>query len=291
MKDRWKNWELFKRSGYGPLGLGILAFYLLMAFLAPIMPMIDEIYRPVVGMDPDIFTASPPSLKHLLGTDAWGRDLLSQLMHGAGVALGVGVIAALTSVAIGTIIGLVSGYYGGVVDSLIMRVVDVMLVLPLIPLIMVMSAVMGRLSIWNVVLLIGFLGWPSVSRVIRSQVLSLKERPFVESARAYGASNARIIFRHIAPSVLPLSFVYMSFRTNGAIFLEAALSFIGLGDPNTMSWGMMLQWCFKTGYAFKAPYWILPPGLSISALCLSFYLIGRAMDEIVNPTLKGGVSQ
>ncbi|HUT87082.1 MAG TPA: ABC transporter permease [Candidatus Heimdallarchaeota archaeon] len=275
-----------RRNPLGFLGVGILLCFVLMAIFAPILPRLSEIYDPVQGMDPEILGTSSPSGRHLLGTDAWGGDILSQLMHGARTALLVAVVAAATSVAIGTLIGLVAGYFAGLVDGTLMRLVDVMLTLPLIPLVLVVSSALGQLSIWGVVLLIGFLGWPGIARVIRAQALSLRTRDFIESARAYGAGNVRIILRHMAPSVLPLAFVYMSLTANGAIFLEAALSFLGLGDPNTVSWGMMLQWCFKTGNTFRAPYWMLPPGLSISALCFSFYLIGRGLDEVVNPKLR-----
>jgi len=281
-----RRWLSPRRNPLGFLGAGILLAFILMALLAPILPRLSEIYDPIQGMDPEILGTSSPSGRHLLGTDAWGGDILSQLMHGARTALLVAVVAAATSVAIGTLIGLVAGYFAGLVDGSLMRLVDVMLTLPLIPLVLVVSSALGQLSIWGVVLLIGFLGWPGIARVIRAQALSLRTRDFIESARAYGAGNARIILRHMAPSVLPLAFVYMSLTANGAIFLEAALSFLGLGDPNTVSWGMMLQWCFKTGNTFRAPYWMLPPGLAISALCFSFYLIGRGLDEVVNPKLR-----
>ncbi len=281
-----RRWLSPRRNPLGFLGAGILLAFILMALLAPILPRLSEIYDPIQGMDPEILGTSSPSGRHLLGTDAWGGDILSQLMHGARTALLVAVVAAATSVAIGTLIGLVAGYFAGLVDGSLMRLVDVMLTLPLIPLVLVLSSALGQLSIWGVVLLIGFLGWPGIARVIRAQALSLRTRDFIESARAYGASDVRIILRHMAPSVLPLAFVYMSLTANGAIFLEAALSFLGLGDPNTVSWGMMLQWCFKTGNTFRAPYWMLPPGLAISALCFSFYLIGRGLDEVVNPKLR-----
>jgi len=125
-----------------------------------------------------------------------------------------------------------------------------------------------------------------VSRVIRAQTLSLKHRPFIEAARVAGASHLRIIFRHITPNVLPLSFLYMTFQVTSAIIIEAALAFLGFGDPRTVSWGMMLQWVWKTGNMFKAPYWLLPPGICISLITLSFYMLGRAMDEVLDPRLR-----
>lgn len=281
-----ENWNIFKRNKIGLIGVALLIFFAVMAMLAPIPPMIDEMYKPMTGTDPEIFSSTPPSLRHPLGTDFMGRDLLSQLLHGAQIAFAIGITAAFMSVFIGTTIGLVSGYFGRVIDTLLMRITDIVLVLPGLPFIIVFAAAIGKQSIWIIVILIAMLGWPGVARVIRAQTLSLKERPFVEAARVSGASDFRIIFKHIAPNVLPLTFLYMTFGVSGAILTEAALSFIGLGDPSVVSWGMMLQWAFTTGHTFRAPYWLLPPGLAISLLSLSFYLIGRALDEIVNPKLR-----
>jgi len=280
------NWGLFKRNKLGLMGLGLLIFFGLMALLSPLMPMINEMYKPMSGVDPEIFGSTPPSKTHLLGTDFMGRDILSQLMYGARIAFVVGITAALASVIIGTVIGLIAGYFGKVIDTLFMRLADIVLTLPSLPLIIIIAAAIGKQSVWIIILIIALLGWPSTARVIRAQTLSLKERPFVEAARVAGAGNMRIIFYHIAPNILPLSFLYMTFGVTGAILTEAGLSFIGLGDPSVVSWGMMLQWCFTTGHTFRALYWILPPGLCISLLTFAFYLIGRALDEVINPRLK-----
>lgn len=280
------NWDLFRHNKLGLFGLGILIFFGLMALISPIMPMLNEMYKPMTGVDPEIFWSTPPSQSHLLGTDFMGRDILSQLMHGSQIAFVVGITAALAAVIIGTVVGLIAGYFGEVVDSLFMRIADIVLTLPSLPLIIIIAAAIGKQNIWVIVLIIALLGWPSTARIIRSVTLSLKERSFVEAARVAGAGHLRIIFCHIAPNVLPLSFLYMTFGVSGAILTEAGLSFIGLGDPSVVSWGMMLQWCFTTGHTFKAPYWIFPPGLCISLLTFAFYLIGRALDEIVNPRLR-----
>lgn len=285
-KEFKANWTLFKRNKLGLVGLGLLIFFGLMALASPIMPMINEMYKPMSGVDPDIFWSMPPSKAHLLGTDFMGRDILSQLMYGAQIAFIVGITAALTSVIIGTIIGLMAGYFGKVIDTLLMRLADIVLTLPSLPLIIIIAAAIGQQSVWIIILIIALLGWPSTARIIRAQTLSLKERPFIEAARVAGASHLRIIFCHIAPNVLPLSFLYMTFGVSGAILTEAGLSFIGLGDPSVVSWGMMLQWCFTTGHTFRAPYWIFPPGLCISLLTFAFYLIGRALDEVINPRLR-----
>jgi peptide/nickel transport system permease protein len=294
VKTRWQRrkeslgglWFLFKKSKVGMLGIAILAIFSVLALVSAIPPKIDDMYNPLYGTDPEIIGFTQPSFRHPLGTDFMGRDLFSQLLEGAKWALIVGITAAATGVVIGTVVGLVSGYFSGAVDTTLQRTADILLTLPGIPIILVIASVMGEMSIWNVIILLGILGWPGTSKVIRSQVLSLKTRPFIESARISGASNARIMFRHIAPNVLPLSFLYMTFGVTAAIGVEAALSFIGLGDPSTVSWGMMLQWCFKSGYTFNAPFWLLPPGLCITFLALSFYLIGMGTQEIVNPKLR-----
>ncbi|MBU7015086.1 MAG: ABC transporter permease [Theionarchaea archaeon] len=284
--QQWKkSWEMYKENKIGLVGIGLLVFFFVFAVLGFVMPHIDPIYHPMTGFDPFIVSKSPPSITHLLGTDFWGRDIMSQLMSGAQIAFLIGLTAAVVAVAIGTTVGLVSGYYGGTTDTLLMRTVDIVLTLPFLPLIIVVSAAVGKQSIWVLVLIIALLSWGGISRVIRSQTLSLKQRPFVEAARVAGATDARIIFRHIGPNVLPLSFLYMSFLVLGAILTEAGVSYLGLGDPTRVSWGIMLQWCRTTGSTFTW-YWMLPPGLCITLMTLSFYLIGRAVDEIVNPRLR-----
>lgn len=279
-------WNLFKETKVGLVGIGILAVFAVMALSSYIPPAIDEMYIPLYGTDPDITTVSPPSFTHPLGTDFVGRDILSQLLEGSKWALIVGTTAAAVSVTLSTVVGLVSGYYGGMVDMVLQRTGEVVMTLPGFPLIVVVGSLMRGISIWNIVVLISLFGWPGASKIIRAQVLSLRERPFVESARVSGASNARIIFRHIAPNILPLAFLYMSFTVTGAILAEASLSFIGMGDPMTVSWGMMLQWCFRSGFLYSAPYWVLPPGLSITLLALAFYLIGTGTEQIINPKLR-----
>jgi peptide/nickel transport system permease protein len=165
-----------------------------------------------------------------------------------------------------------------------MRFTDVILVLPALPLLIVFAAMMSP-SIWNIIFIIAILGWGGVARVIRSEVLSLKERPFIDSARVTGASKSRIMFKHIAPNVFPYALLYMTFAISGAILFEAALSFIGLGDPSTISWGMMLNYVQHSN-ALEAWWWLLPPGICITLVCLAFFLLGRAFDEIVNPRLR-----
>ncbi len=285
--ERWKEgWAVYKKNLLGKIGLGLLFVFVLMAFCSFIPPYIDPMYRPMSGVDPMITCSTGPSVKHWLGTDFMGRDLFSQLLAGARVAFTVGISSAFVSIVLGTLIGMTAGYMGRWTDTLLMRTADMIMVMPTLLVVLILAALFGQLNIWSIVLIIALFRWPGVSRVIRAQTLTLKERPFIEAARVAGASHLRIIFRHIMPNVLPLSFLYMTFRVTAAINIEAALAFLGFGDPGTVSWGMMLQWVWKTGHMFKAPYWLLPPGICISLITLSFYLLGRAMDEVLDPRLR-----
>ncbi|MGM0663759.1 MAG: ABC transporter permease [Thermodesulfobacteriota bacterium] len=281
-----EGWAVFIKNPLGRVGIGFLVLFGLMALCSFIPPWIDPMYRPMTGVDPEIARSTGPSIKHWLGTDFMGRDIFSQLLAGARIAFLVGVSAAFMTVVLGTAVGMTAGYMGRFVDTFLMRVADIIMIMPTLLFVLMLAALFGRLNIWAIVLIIGLFRWPGVSRVIRSQTLSLKQRPFIEAARVAGAGHLRIIFRHIMPNVLPLSFLYMTFRVTSAITIEAALAFLGFGDPGTVSWGMMLQWVWKTGHMFQAPYWLLPPGICISLITLSFYMVGRAMDEVLDPRLR-----
>lgn len=277
---------LFKETKYGVVGIGIIVFFVGMALVSFIPPSLDEMYDPMYGLDSAVAGFTQPSLRHPLGTDFMGRDLFSQLLEGSKWALIVGTAAAVCTVTLSTVVGLVSGYYGGAVDSLLQRTADIVMSLPGIAIVLVVGAVTREIGIWNIVFLISILGWPGPSKVIRSQVLSLRERSYIESARVSGCSNFRIIFRHIAPNVWPISFLYMAFGVRHAILFEASLSFLGMGDASIVTWGKMLSWCFSTRYTFSAPFWLVPPGLCIAFLTLAFYLIGVGTEQIINPRLR-----
>ncbi|HLF06783.1 MAG TPA: ABC transporter permease [Thermoplasmata archaeon] len=227
----------------------------------------------------------PSGTCYPFGTDFLGRDIFSQLVWGSQLALMIGFLAAFFSIAIGLIVGLVAGYFGGKVDSVLMRFTDVVLVLPGLPFLIVLASVLGT-NIFNLVLVIALIGWPGTARIIRAEVLSLKERPYVDAARVTGASHARIMFKHISPNVFPLVFLFLTFAVSGAIIAEASLSFIGLGDTNRMSWGIMLYYAQYTGNALTAWWWLLPPGIAITLISLGFFLVGRAFEQIINPRLR-----
>jgi peptide/nickel transport system permease protein len=220
----------------------------------------------------------------LLGTDQWGRDVYSQLAHGAKISLYVGLMSAFISVSIGLIVGLFAGFMGGLVDEVSMRFADMLLVIPNLPLLLVLIAILGQ-SITNIILVISLLGWMSFSRTVRSQVLSLKERTFIEAARAAGGSTVHITLKHILPNVMGLVYVSLATNVPGAITAEAALSFLGLGDPSIMSWGQMLHDIVFYA-AIKELYWVIPPGLCIAFLAVSFVMIGFSLDEVLNPRLR-----
>lgn len=281
-----KGWKIFIQNPLGKTGVTLLIIFMLMAISSFFIPLIDPMYDPMTGIDPLIKTSTGPSMQHFLGTDNVGRDLFAQLMEGAKIAFIVGLSSAFISIVLGTVIGMISGYAGGMTDIILMRTADIIMIMPSLVILLILASLFGQFNIWIIVFIIAIMRWPAVSRIIRSQTLSLKSRPFIEASKVAGASNLRIIFRHIMPNVLPLAFLYMTFRVTSAILVEAALSFLGFGDPSQVSWGMMLQWVWKSGHMFQAPYWMIPPGLCISLLTLSFYMLGRAMDEVLDPRLR-----
>lgn len=248
-------------------------------------------YDPIVGFDPDILShPSPPSLRHPLGTDPLGRDILAMIMYSTPREFVLGITAALITVIIGTVIGASAAYYGGVIDTFFMRLADIVMLFPSLALLMVLSAFI-ELTLFRLALIMGVLaGFGSITLVLKAQALTVKVRPFIDAAKSTGASDAYIIFRHIIPNILPLSFLYMMFNVTGAIFTEAVLSFLGLANIR-MSWGVIIQIAESSGYLMGASigtYWWLwlPAGVCITLLCSSFYFLGRGLEEIVNPRLR-----
>ncbi len=222
----------------------------------------------------------------ILGTTSLGRDIFSQLVYGSRAALLIGITAAFMVALIGTIVGLLAGYFGGWVDLVLMRLADIAFGIPFLPFVIVIAAFLDP-SIWNVVLAMALVLWRDTGRVIRSQVLTLRTRAYVQAARVCGSSDLKIVFRHIAPNILPLSFLYGSIAIGWAILTEASISFLGFGDPETISWGYMLQDAFASAALSQgAYYWFVPPGLCIILVVVAGFFISRGYEEILFPRLK-----
>ncbi len=287
-----ESWSLFARTRVGVIGLVIIGLYALLASAHPVLMSTvweERVYDPVVGYAFDeTRQPAPPSLSHPLGTDPLGRDVLSQLMFSARSEFLLGLLAAVVTVSIGTMVGAVSAYFGGILDTLLMRLADIMIMMPGISVLIVLSALIG-VGHFELALIIGILsGFGGTGVILKSQALSVVVKPYVEAARIAGGGPLHIVFVHVIPNLLPLSFLYMMFTVTGAIFSEAVLSFLGLLDVR-MSWGLMIHTTESAGYLLQvAEYWwlIFPASLSITLLCSSFYLVGRSMDEIVNPRLR-----
>ena len=287
-----QNWSMFLGTRIGVAGLAIIVFYLLLAAAHPILMNTvweERIYDPVVGYAFDeVRQPAPPSLRHPLGTDPLGRDILSQLMFSARSEFMLGLLAAVVTVTIGTTVGAVTAYFGGIVDTILMRLADIMIMMPGISVLIVLSALIG-VEHFELALLIGILsGFGGTGVVLKSQALGVVVKPYIEAARAAGGGPVHIIFVHVVPNLLPLSFLYMMFTVTNAIFSEAVLSFLGLLDIR-MSWGLMIHTTESAGYLLQVgKFWwlIFPASLSITLLCSSFYLVGRSLDEVINPRLR-----
>jgi len=276
---------LFKGETLGQIGIVIFAFFFTVAIVADWLAPHDpgEIMYAEDGSLARL--ASPFSQEALyLGTTHQGRDILSQLIVGTRTSIIVGLFAAFIAVFIGTNIGLIAGYYGGRVDDLLMRAVDVAYGVPFIPFIIVLVFITGP-GLLNVILAIGLIQWRGISRVIRAETLSHKERPYVESAEAIGSSDLRIMYRHILPNVLPLVFLYGAFAVAWAVIGEASIAFLGFGDPSLYSWGQMMFQAYSADVVRHAWWMVIPPGLCIMFLIMSAFFIGRALEKVTNPEI------
>lgn len=272
-----KIWKRFSKNRLALAGAIILLFMFSLAILAPLISpydpnKIDEDSNGIPG---------EPSVKHLFGTDDYGRDYFSRALSGSRVSLSVGFVAVFIYVLIGIILGSISGYFGGIIDNIIMRLVDLMLCLPVFFLILTIQ-VMLEPSMFNVMLVIGFTSWPGVTRLVRGQFLSIKEEEFVQAAIASGASHTRVIIRHILPNALPPIIVLATLGIAGAILIESVLSFMGIGvQPPQASWGSMLH--ESQEYLRTAPWLSIFPGLLIMITVLGFNFIGDGLRDALDP--------
>jgi peptide/nickel transport system permease protein len=262
------------------MGLVGIVIFGILGFIVIFAPYLRTVDPMRTGLPANILV--PPNAQFWFGTDHLARDIWSQTIYGARIAMQVGVVAAFLTVGAGTLLGLTAGYFGGKLDEVIMRITDFFMMLPYLPLMIVFAAVFGP-SLRNIILVVSIVYWPYTARVIRSQVLSLKERAFVESSRSVGASDRLLIFGEIMPNVVPLMFAQAVLMVTWAIYAEAVLAFLGLGDLSTVSWGIMLNYAFNTGLMIRAPWWIIPPIACICATILAFTFLGTAVSDIMKP--------
>jgi peptide/nickel transport system permease protein len=267
----------------GIIGMVMLVSVFFVAIFAPLISPADP-YAIITATTEDVL--APPSPGHVLGQDDTGRDVLSSVFYGARISLLVGFAASFIGISLGATVGMIAGYAGGRVDTVLMRIVDGILVIPSLPLMLVIIAVAGR-GITNIILVIGLLSWTYMARVVRAQVLSVKERQFILRARAIGVGHIGIMVNHILPQALPVIFAEATLDISYAILSEATLSFLGLGDPTLISWGSMLNRAFLRGAVTRGAWWYLvPPGLALAWVTLGLTLVSNTIQEVVNPRLK-----
>ncbi|MEI5676794.1 ABC transporter permease [Mesorhizobium sp. CGMCC 1.15528] len=270
---------------FAVFGLAVYATFLLTAIFADAIAPYDPteiLYTPEYELASDL---RPGEQGFILGTTSLGRDIFSQIVYGTRSALIIGITAAFMVALIGSVVGLVSGYFGGWVDAVLMRLADIAFGIPFLPFVIVLAAFLEP-SIWNVVLAMALVLWRDTGRVIRSQVLTLRSRGYVDAARVCGSSDLKIILRHIAPNILPLSFLYGSIAIGWAILTEASISFLGFGDPQSISWGYMLQDAFASqALAKQAYYWFVPPGICIILVVSAGFFITRGYENLLFPKL------
>jgi peptide/nickel transport system permease protein len=275
------TWRIVKTQPRAVIGVVIVVFFVVVALTAPWLApygVTEKVGEPF----------APPSAEHPLGLDDAGVDMLSLMMWGARVSLVVGFAAALVAMLIGGAIGLLSGYFGGRTDTVLMRMTDYFLVIPDIPLMLVAAAIWGR-SLSNIIIIIGVIYWTTTARLIRSQVLSLRERVYIKRANAVGAGHGRILFRHILPQVTPLIVANTVLTVAIAIFAETAIAFLGLGDPTLTSWGKLIENAFSHNAITVDAWWaIVPPGVAVALVILGCTMVGQAIEDTLNPRLRVG---
>ena len=252
------------------IGIGIIG-----PFVAPYSPFNTS------------FTAwQPPSSAHPFGTDYIGEDVLSWFLVGTATSLYVGFIIAVSAAALGTLVGVVAGYFGSIVDDALMRFVDVLLIIPGFPLLVILSAYFPP-TVTSTIIILSILSWPFLSRVIRSQTLTLKQRPYIMASKLSGLGSMRIIWRDIIPNLLPLIFINVIFLVVGAVVTQAGLAFFGLGDLKSVNWGTMLYWFeAQDGIVYDAWWWLLPPGFGILVLAVGANFLSNAVSAMTNKTRR-----
>ena len=280
----WQGFRSAWSDHLTKVGVVVLSMFLIAALIGPELVKTDpfETQRLENGA---VARNLSPSWEYPGGTNRLGQNLGVQLLHGARMALVVGIIAAGGGAVIGTLIGLVAGYFGGTIDQLLMRFTDIALAIPFVPFALVFLALFGP-GLRNIIILLALVFWRGTARVVRSQVLTLKERPYIQAARAAGGGNMRIMFVHILPNLLPLIFLFVALGIGGAVSAEASISFLGFGDPLIATWGQTLNMAFQAGAMRTAWWWVVLPGVALTLFVTSIYLVSRGYEESVNPRLR-----
>jgi peptide/nickel transport system permease protein len=274
-----------KLDRYTVIGVGIYAFFIVAALCAGWLAGYDP--TEILFTDDGQLAASlPPSAEHWLGTTNLGRDIFAQLIMGVRPSLFVGVTAAIGVASLGTVVGIVAGYFGGWVDQVLMRLTDIVLGIPFLPFVIVLVALLGP-ALRNVVFAVAILLWPNAARVIRAQVFTVMQRQFIEAARVTGAGHGRVMLVHVLPTILPLSLLYGSIAVGWAILTQASVSFLGFGDQETISWGFMLQDAYASQALSQAQYnWFVPPGLCIVLVVVAGFFLSRGYENLIFPKLE-----
>jgi peptide/nickel transport system permease protein len=276
-RNRHRRLRAFFRHRIAMAGLVVILAMVVMALFAPLFATHDPNQVDLLA------SAQAPSRDHWLGTDEIGRDVYSRLVYGARVSLSVGLVAVTIYVAIGTVLGAVSGYFGGMVDSVIQRLTDTVMCFPSLIIIIAAVSILGP-SMYNVMIIIGLLSWPTVCRLVRGQFLSLREQEFVEAARVSGAGNMRIIFRHVLPNAFAPIIVAATFGIAAAILTEAGLSFLGMGvQPPTPSWGNLIDAAQSASIMQQMPWLWVPAGITIALAVLSINFVGDGLRDAFDP--------
>ncbi|GHV03288.1 peptide ABC transporter permease [Spirochaetia bacterium] len=265
------------------IGVGIILFFVLVAIFAPV----------IAPYNPRSIEFNPwekPSPAHLLGVNSYGQDLFSQVVYGTRVTMLVGIFAGLLTSLIGIAVGLISGYLGGIIGEVLMRIVDVLLVIPTLAVMIVIASFVKDMRILGTILIIGALSWLWMARSIRSQTLSESKRDYVDAAKALGMGPLEIMFSEILPNIFPVVTANMVMVITASMLTEASMSFLGIGDPTLISWGKMLSVAFdNSAIIYNAWWWMIPPGLCIATLGYSFMLIGNSFLDIYAGDRGGSV--
>lgn len=275
----------FRKNRLAVLGAGMLAVLFAVSFLAPMLaPQAPDTLILGDRLKPPGFINTETGMTYWMGTDGYGRDILSRLLYGAQISLRIGFISVGISLTLGTLVGALAGYYGGLVDNVLMRLVDILLCIPRLPLLLTILAFVGN-SIWLIMFVLGITAWMGTARLVRGEVLSLKRREYVEAAHAMGATDLRIMVRHMLPNLFHVLIVTATFGVAGAMLTEAGLSYLGIGvQPPTPSWGNML---FDNQSYLRFAWWTCVwPGLAIFFAMLAFYFMGDGLRDALDPRLK-----